>query len=59
MVSGRNEYDEASSLIDLNDVNDEKSKQIDTVKNIYFEGIVTTMKNKFFHQHMVDFLNIL
>ena len=48
MVSGRNGDDEASPLIDLNDVKDEKSKQIDMGKNIYFEAIVPTRKITFF-----------
>ena len=59
MVTGINEDDESASLIAFHDVNYEESKHNEIVENIYFEAVVPARKDKFYHQRMIDFVNIL
>ena len=57
LVVSINEDVAAVSLIYLHaDNNDEYEKQY-IAANIYFEAIVTSIKNKLFHHSMVDFVN--
>ena len=54
-----NEYVAASSLIALHGNNIEEYYKQDIVTNIEFESMIPSIKNYFFHNPMVDFLNKL
>ena len=59
LVVTKNEDVTAASFTYLNgdDIGDYEKQDI--VENIYFEAIVTLIKNNFFHWRMDDFLNKL
>ena len=59
LVVSSNEYSVAASLISLHGDNIEDSDKQGIVTNIEFEAITPSIKNNFFHQHMMDFMNKL
>ena len=54
-----NEDFAAVLLLSLHGNNNEDNEKQDIVTNIEFEAIVTSIKNYFFNQRMVDFVNKL
>ena len=54
---GSHEYVAAASFLTLHDDNIEKYEKQDIVTKIEFEFILASIKNCFFHQRMVDFMN--
>ena len=48
MLSGINEDDADTLLLDLHYVNNEESKQHDICANIYFEAVVLVKRGRFF-----------
>ena len=56
--SGINQNDAVALFLALNEVQDKTDKN-DIVTGIYSGSNVTTRKRKFFHQHMIYFVNIL
>ena len=53
MISGRNEYVVAEWFVYLDDWNDEESEQHDMIVSIYFEAVVTEIKNNLFQQNLI------